>query len=159
LRLVHAASQQLGVPREEALGEVEKLLGVELACTLGGQYELGKADEGDMPLWTSTRLRPSADPTAWQPPDDFTAPLLEWFHGLEGELIKFDNRVLVHMEIDMEHKPKQGGLSLPSFDFFGGNKKPSGEGANDSPFGDGEEPELEVVPPPRRNGRDGERDF
>ncbi len=159
LQLVHAASQQFGVPRDEALAAVEKLLDVRLDCTLGGDYELVQADEESMPLWTSTRLRPAADPTAWQPPGDYTAPILEWFHGLDGELIKFDNRVLVHTEIDMEHKPKQGGLSIPTFDFFGNGKKPTGGQADDSPFGDTEKPKLEVVPPPRTKDRDGVRDF
>jgi len=49
-KLLQAVSQQLRVPRAEALQTTQDLLNTKLVCSLGGKYEL--VDRGDgQPMW------------------------------------------------------------------------------------------------------------
>jgi hypothetical protein len=87
-KLLHTMSQQLGVPREDAHRAAEHLLDSRLVCSLGGDYRL----DATTGLWTSS---------AWSPgelerrPDGYTAPLLEWFRGLDAELTTYEDRAVL----------------------------------------------------------------
>lgn len=119
-RFLHTLSQQLNVPRESAKATAEDLLDAELTCTLGGDYELLANQAGDE-LWISS---------AWGN-EQYHAPLLEWFRGLDAGLTKYGDRVVVRATIDMQRKPSERPkMQLPFFDLFGGSKpekKESGE--------------------------------
>jgi hypothetical protein len=119
-KLLHALSQQLGVPREEALTVAEQLLDASLVCSLGGRYQLDeKADR--LALWMSDKWPP---PNDRRRPAEYRAPLLEWFRGLDGELTMYQDRVVLHAEMDMQRQPSEAKVELPFFNLFGGGKKP-----------------------------------
>lgn len=117
-KLLQAMSQQLRVPRAEALRTTQDLLNTNLVCSLEGKYEL--VDRGDgQPAWRSTKW-----PAAGQPvPEDYQAPLLEWFRSLDLDLTKHGDRLVMHAEIDMQRSPEANRLELPLFNLFGAGKK------------------------------------
>lgn len=117
VRFLHVLNQQLRVPMEDCLAVAEDLLDAQLRCTLGGKYELAEVRGGKM--WQSTAVAGSS------PPADFQAPLLTWFRGLDASLIKQDDHVQTHMEIDMQRKPSEGIKldELPLFNLFGGGNR------------------------------------
>lgn len=137
VRLLHLLNQQLHVPLEECRRVAEELLDGKLRCPLGGQYELAERDGAR--FWRS-----SAEPPGGrvEPPADYTAPMLEWFRGLDASLVRHEDCVLAHLDLDMQRKPSEAGLELPALpllDLFrrGGafqRKK--------------EEPSAEELPPP-----------
>jgi hypothetical protein len=113
-KLLQAVSQQLRVPRSEALQTAQELLNTKLVCSLEGKYEL--VDRGDgRPMWRSTKW-----PVAGQPlPEDYHAPLLDWFRGLELDLTKHDDGMVMHAELDMQRAAEANRLKLPIFNLFG----------------------------------------
>ncbi len=113
-KLLQAMSQQLRVPRAEALQTTQDLLNAKLVCSLEGMYEL--VDRGDgQPAWRSTKW-----PVAGQPvPEDYKAPPLEWFRGLDLDLTKYGDRMVMHAEVDMQRSPEANRLKLPLFNLFG----------------------------------------
>lgn len=113
LRLLHYVSQQFRLSREESLAAVEELIDAQLVCSLGGAYRLVESAEGPG-RWTSTRL--SGDGS--QVPDDYEAPLLAWFRGLTAGLSKFDDRMVVHAELDMQRAADDKPVELPLFNLF-----------------------------------------
>jgi hypothetical protein len=118
-KLLHALSQQLGVPRDQALLVAEQLLDAKLVCTLEGEYGLNE-HPGQIALWESTEW-PNARQIAR--PADYQAPLLEWFRGLDSELTKYGDRLVVHSELDLQRKPTEPSVQLPFFNLFGGGAK------------------------------------
>lgn len=138
-KLLHALSQQLGVPRDDARSVAERLIDAKLVCALGGDYEL-KQQPGRVPLWQSSHW---PDPVTGAAPAEYRAPLLDWFRGMESELTMYQDRVVVHAVLDMQRKPGEKKVELPLFnlDVFGGGKKTS----PDKPL---PEPPLEEIKPP-----------
>lgn len=119
VKLLHALSQQLGVPREQALQAAETLLDANLVCSLGGTYNLTQV-AGQIPMWASDRW---ADPDA-APAAEYCAPLLKWFRGLDTQLTMHDDRVELHATLDMQRKASEPKLGLPLFqNLFGGGSK------------------------------------
>jgi hypothetical protein len=126
-KLLHTMSQQMGVPRADALRAAEHLLDARLVCSLSGEY---RWDE-QTGLWSST---------AWTPdqldrrPDDYTAPLLEWFRGLDADLTMYEDRVLLRAALDLKRKPNdKPKFQLPSFNLFGSGKKKPQPGLEEIP--------------------------
>ncbi len=119
VRLLHALSQQLNVPREEALETAERLLGVRLICSLGGEYAMRELSDTHR-IWQTTKL---PETEIRQLPEDYQSPLLKWFRGLSVDLTKLDHQIQTHAELDMQRKPSEATISLPSFDIFGSKKK------------------------------------
>lgn len=139
IRFLHLLNQQLGVPMEDCLTVAEDMLDARLRCTLGGKYELAEVQGGE--TWQSSAVAGSA------PPTDYQAPLLAWFRGLDASLIKTNDHVLAHVEIDMQRKAAEGIKldELPLFNLFGGGNgafksKEKKEGAEELP------PPLPPVP-------------
>ena len=125
VKLLHALSQQLGVPRDRALAAAEDLLDARLLCSLGGEYQLTET-AGQVALWKSDRW-PDAGAAAAE--DEYRAPLLAWFRGLDADLTMYDSRVVLHATLDMQRKPTEPKIELPFFNnlFGGGKKKPEAQ--------------------------------
>lgn len=129
LHLLQTMSQQFQLPAEDAKAEAETLLDAELVCTLGGEYEL--VDQMGRMVWLSTAV----DTNAGTIPTDYRAPLLEWFRGAKVDVIKHDDRLDLHAEVDMQREKSAPGIVLPSFDLFGLGKKPAkGNAVDDKPL-------------------------
>ncbi|MDA1055070.1 MAG: hypothetical protein O3C40_32000, partial [Planctomycetota bacterium] len=114
-KLLQAMSQQLRVPSADALEVTQDLLNAKLVCSLAGKYEL--MDRGDgQPTWRSTNW-----PVAGEPfPEDYHAPVLDWFRGLNLDLTKYGDRLVMHAELDMQRAPEEKvKLELPRFNILG----------------------------------------
>lgn len=122
-RFLGLLSQQLHASPEEARTIAEKLLDAQLVCPLGGEYKLVEDFNGGLKSWQSSAWsRPSANSV----PDDFEAPLLKWFRGLDAHLLKAGDTVSTRLEIDMQRTPTAPKLDLPLLNFnnfFGGGQK------------------------------------
>ena len=118
-KFLNLLTQQLSVPRADALRIAQNLFGAEMQCTLGGQYQLD--NQSGTPLWRSTAW---PQESRYRLPDDYQSPLLGWFRGLDASLLKDDGRLIMHAHIDMQRKEGKSPASLPLLDLFGGNKKP-----------------------------------
>ncbi|MCU0978227.1 MAG: hypothetical protein MUF25_03560 [Pirellulaceae bacterium] len=120
-KLLHALSQQLGVPRERALDAAEELLDAKLLCSLGGEYHLTRTP-GQIALWKSDQW---PDASAGEPVGEYRAPLLAWFRGMHADLTMYNDRVVVHATLDMQRKATEPKVELPFFNnLFGGKKGP-----------------------------------
>ncbi|MFV1966816.1 MAG: hypothetical protein ACC628_15430 [Pirellulaceae bacterium] len=115
VRLLHTLSHQLGVPREQALRTANQLLDTRLICSLDGKYELVKADGGPS-RWRSRGWPAGGNARL---PEDYEAPLLTWFRGLELEVTKSGDRLTAHAELEMQRAKRQSPLDLPLFHLFG----------------------------------------
>jgi hypothetical protein len=115
VRLLHALSQQLGVPREQALKTANQLLDTQLVCSLSGEYERVETDAG-LVMWQSQGW-PEAEARGF--PVDYQAPLLTWFRGLDVDVTKVGDRLTVHAELEMQRAKSASPLDLPLFKFLG----------------------------------------
>ncbi len=127
VRLLNLLIQQLRVPPETALAQVEQLLGLSLVCPLGGEYVMAPLNNG-LPVWQSTTW-PSFDRP--QVPEDYVAPPMTWFRGLSLDVYQRDSQFVLHATLDIARgssvAPDQestggGGLlnNLPGFNLFKG---------------------------------------
>ncbi|MCE9526332.1 MAG: hypothetical protein K8R36_09795, partial [Planctomycetales bacterium] len=124
----------------------EELLDARLRCTLGEDYELAEFPGGGK-YWQSTA---TPKPGQWMP-EDYSAPLLEWFRGADASLIKLDDKLLAHVELDMQRKPAAAGelpkIEIPNidvFNLFGGGQKALKPKEADPK----KKPAAEELPPP-----------
>jgi len=121
LRLLQTLSQQLGVPKAESRKVAEELLDAKLLCSLGGEYEFKRYANG-VEQWRSSKAPGSAN---YVLPADYKAPLLVWFRGLQSTVIRHQDKLSVHAELDLQRKPGQKpAVKLPLFNLLG--KKKSG---------------------------------
>jgi hypothetical protein len=119
-RLMSQLNQQLHVPMDQAKEAAEDLIDGRLVCPLGGEYKLVEELNGGARLWESTAW---ANRNLAAVPDDFEAPLLKWFHGLDAHLNKAGDQLVARIEIDMERKPTAPKIDLPFFNLFGSGQK------------------------------------
>lgn len=120
-KLLHTMSQQLGIPGDQALEQAEFLLDAKLVCSLGGEYQWNEQHG----LWSSPAWVPGG---RQQRPADYTAPLLDWFRGLDAEMIMVSDSVLVSAALDLQRKPhEKPKIQLPLFNLFGGKREPDAE--------------------------------
>jgi hypothetical protein len=123
-RFLALLNQQLRVPLEQAKKTTEVLLDAELICPLGGEYQMVEDLNGGGKSWQSTAW---AKRTSSNVPDDFEAPLLKWFHGLDAHLTKTGDQITTRIELDIERHPSEPKVELPSFfnfnNLFGGGQK------------------------------------
>ncbi|MEZ6054662.1 MAG: hypothetical protein R3C02_25365 [Planctomycetaceae bacterium] len=113
--LLQSLSQQLRVSQPQALDLANRLLDTQLVCALDGEYELVEDENGTRKWWS----------TAWpeslqQMPSDYAAPLLKWFRGASVDLTKVEDRMLMHVELDMLRKESEPEVQLPTFNLFDG---------------------------------------
>lgn len=105
-------STQMGIDRPEALAAAELLLDGQLVCPLSGEPYTLMATEREGEVWAST---------AWvesNPLETEEAPVMAWFRGLNMDLTRDPEGVLVRGEIDMQRRKEESPASLPMFDFF-----------------------------------------
>jgi hypothetical protein len=140
-RFLHLLSQQMQLPRDQALLQAQRLLGVQLICPVGGKYQLVEHQRG-LKHWTSTDWPETGLPSFGPAPDSYRAPLLAWFRGLEADLIMEGDYVHVRAQLDMQRQASAPGIKLPLFNLFG-KPKPKDQKPAEEP-----EPELEELPPP-----------
>ncbi len=150
-RLMHALTQQLGVPTEEAKATAERLLDAKFVCPFGGEYAL--AEEDGNRRWVSTKW-PSDD----MPATDYHSPVLDWFRGLDVYMVKTDEGIDAHAELDLQRKPSQAKFEIPPIfnlnNIFGGGQKavkPKEEIKTPPPATDPQVPKIEVPAPPKPN--------
>ncbi len=161
-RLLHALNQQLHVPMDDCRTVAEDLLDARLRCTLGGDYAVAELPGGGK-YWQSTA---SPKPGQWMP-ENYSAPLLEWFRGADASLIKLDDKVVAHIEIDMQRKPAKAGelpkIEIPKIDvlnlFGGGQKALQPKAKKDDPKKPAAEERPPPLPPVPRDARPKSREF
>ena len=126
VRLLNLLTQQFRIEPQSARATAERMLDVELVCSLGGDYELAELPSGRQ-LWQSTAWPSFSSPVL---PEQYRAPLLAWFRGLELEVTKSETQFSIHGFLDIQRSNKRS--ALPSFDMFkgfgmfgGGEKKKS----------------------------------
>ena len=115
-RLLNMLTQQFGVTPEIAMPIAEKMLNVELVCSLGGTYKPYELRSGRK-LWSSDLWPSFAAPEL---PPNYTAPVLAWFRGAELEVIKAPTQFAIHGYIDIERTNVESQMKLPSMDMFKG---------------------------------------
>ena len=114
VQLLNMLVQQFEISPESAMEVAERMLNVDLVCSLGGEYELTTLPSGRK-IWRS-----SAWPSFSQPvlPDDYVAPVLKWFRGLKFEAVKDETQFSLHGYVDIQRSEAK--KKLPSFDMFKG---------------------------------------
>lgn len=164
-RLLLAMTDQLHVPSEVALETAEKLLDVKLACALGGKYQPVREKSGAV-YWESTKwpgvaAKEGAAKEGDRGPDEFQAPLLSWFRGLDGYLTKDGDKMVAHLELDMQRHEPETKVELPLFKLFGGAKDPKKEEPKkDEPKKPAAKPvPAEVLPAPAKPAPKKPREF
>jgi hypothetical protein len=112
-RLLHTLSEQLRIPRQEARTAAEQLLDGQLVCPLGGEYELLR-EAGRSDRWVSSAWSRVADD------EPYASPVLTWFRGVNADLTRTDEGVILRAELDMQRAPAAAAVPLPLFDMFRG---------------------------------------
>ena len=115
VQLLNLLTQQFRVPPALARATVERMLDVELVCSLNGEYVLVDMPSG-RGLWTSSQWPSFSSPEL---PEGHLAPLLKWFRGVEIEVSKSETQFSVHGFLDIE-RAESDSNPLPSFDLFKG---------------------------------------
>ncbi len=113
VRLLNMLHQQFAIPIERTVEVAQEILDVDLVCSLGGQYDTVELPSGRT-IWASDAW-PSFDARVL--PDQYVAPLLKWFRGLELEVVKEETQFKVHGILDIQ---RTGEGKLPAFDLFKG---------------------------------------
>ncbi len=90
-------TRQLQVDSQQAKHVAQDILGGELQCTLGGQYEFVGGDH-----WVSTAWKGERPPA--EAPDNYLAPILGWLRGADAKLAQYADRLIVDANIDVERK-------------------------------------------------------
>ena len=80
-RFLALLEQQLHVPLEQAKDTMQELVDAELSVRSAANIELVEDLNGGLKSWQSTAW---AKRNASTVPEDFKAPLLKWFRGLDG---------------------------------------------------------------------------
>jgi len=107
VRLMESLAQQLHVPGEHCKEAAELLLDAELVCPLGGRYVYRRTPDG-IGFWTSTALDAGRRRglLASQIPPGYQAPPLNWFRGLDLDVLLTPDVLSAHAEIVMQKPAK-----------------------------------------------------
>ncbi|QDT07649.1 hypothetical protein K227x_60770 [Rubripirellula lacrimiformis] len=93
--LLSLMTRQLGARPEHCLAEVQRVLGVPLQCTLGGDYQYSPATG----QWISTAWRGEVAPLV--APADYVAPPMKWFRGSAATVTQYADRLVADAVIDV----------------------------------------------------------
>jgi hypothetical protein len=115
-RFLNMLSEQLHVPRADALETAERLLEAKFVSLLGGQYELRETSPG-VKSWVNSALA-NAPPN--QVPPDYQFPALTWLRGMDLEMGFQNGAIAAHVEATMPVETRPAGFSLPGL--LGGAK-------------------------------------
>lgn len=127
VQLLNFISDQFRISPTEAQQVAQELLNVDLVCSLGGAYRLQPV--GGREVWVSTAWPSFTAPVI---PEGYSAPLLNWFRGLEIVGVELGQQYSLHGHLDIERSASTGGV-LPSIDLFKGfqNLFPRGSSQKD----------------------------
>lgn len=115
VQLLNLLIQQFRVTPEVAKQVIERMMDVELVCSLGGEYQLAQIPSGRV-LWQSSAWPSFASPEL---PPGHIAPFLAWFRGVQIEVTKTKSQFSVHGFLDIQRLPGEE-AELPSFNLFQG---------------------------------------
>ena len=118
---MNTLAQQFHVPLTECREAGQQLLDAKFVCALGGEYEQDDRG-GRVALWTSSAVAPRNRTMLTEVPGDYQFPLLEWFRGLDAELLVTPGELAVRSQIDIQQRtaePPAPGFKLPSLPGFG----------------------------------------
>ena len=94
-QFLDSITRQFQLPPDQVLPTVQSILGADVQCSLGGQYEWS-AKQGQ---WQSTAWNgPLADLKA---PADYVAPSMKWFRGARLSVTQLDDRVVADAVVDL----------------------------------------------------------
>ena len=113
-RLLNMLVQQFNIAPKDAMAVAERLLNVDLVCSLGGEYELTTLPSGRQ-IWRSSAWPDFTTPAI---PADYVAPVLNWFRGANIEAVRDDAQFSLHGYADIQRLPQT--KKLPSFNMFKG---------------------------------------
>lgn len=105
-RFMNSLITELHVPPANAKALAEQLVGGQFECPLGGEYELvslPEAGEGARQLWVSSATPPDNRFLLTEIPADYEMPLMNWFRGLDVEVLRANDALTLHSELDMTH--------------------------------------------------------
>ncbi|WP_149752880.1 hypothetical protein [Rubripirellula obstinata] len=91
-------TRQLGVKPDQAMMESQRVLGADLQCSLGGEYEFAPTAK----RWISTAWRGEL-PSGGAPPD-YVAPVMKWFRGGGASLTQYADRIVVDATVDIQRE-------------------------------------------------------
>ncbi len=94
--LLSLMSRQLGVAPENAEDAAGRVLGVEMQCSLGGDYVYSDVSG----RWVSTAWRGEAAPAI--APPDYVAPPMTWFRGATAAVTQYTDRLVADGVIEVE---------------------------------------------------------
>ncbi len=114
VKFLNLLSQQFRLTPEQSRSIAERMLDVDLVCALDGNYQLVPLDSRQ--LWVSDAWPASFSTTIL--PESHTAPVLQWFRGLDLELSKTDTQFTIHGFLDIQRQDRSA--TLPSFELFRG---------------------------------------
>ena len=94
-QFLDSITRQFQLPPDEVLSTVKRILGSDVQCSLGGQYQWSES-RGE---WQSTAWNgPLASPTA---PADYVAPAMKWFRGATVSVTQFDDRLIADAIVNL----------------------------------------------------------
>lgn len=137
IRMLNALMNQFRLSPQQARQVAEQMLDVKLVCSLGGEYQLCQTREG-REVWCSSAWPNFLNPSL---PDDYVAPVLGWFRGLEMEVTQAESQFAVYGYLDLQRA--DDGSVLPSLDIF------KGFGSLLQGSGEKEKPKSEKDPAPK----------
>lgn len=91
--------RHLRVEPEQVLSSAEQVLGMELQCTLGGEYQYSDASG----RWVSTAW--GAENAPQSVPVDYVAPAMKWFRGGTASVTQYADRVIADAVVDVARRP------------------------------------------------------
>ena len=127
VKLLNMLTQQFDIDPAIALETAQRMLNVDLVCSLGGEYELVALPSGRR-IWRSTAWPSFSNPVL---PAEYVAPVLKWFRGLSLEAIRDDSQFSLHGYLDIQRSKQK--KALPSFNLFQGFGNVLGGGENGKP--------------------------
>lgn len=114
VQLLNMLVQQFDISPTRSMEIAERMLNVDLVCSLGGKYELVTLPSGRQ-IWHSTAWPSFSRPDL---PVEYTAPLLQWFRGLDVEASQGETQFQIHGYVDIQRSEQK--KALPSFNLFKG---------------------------------------
>ncbi len=98
---LESLSSLLGVAPENASDQARLILGGEVQCALGGQYQFAANSATGVSNWTSTAWGPAAAEPFRLPPIDYLAPIMQWFRGADATLTQYPNRLVADIAVEV----------------------------------------------------------
>ncbi len=91
-------SRQLAVDPSQTGSASERILGAQVQCTLGGEYQY----DPQIAHWSSTAWRGDTLPAV--APTGYVAPVMQWFRGSNATVTQYEDRIVADAVIDIQRK-------------------------------------------------------